>query len=504
MQNIETADCRSESWTFDDIVHALRFISVPTDIPIAGISIDSRDIAPGEAFIALKGEHANGHDYLQQAYDRGAILAIVEDADSPALNGKSYLRVPNTMGALSDLAQFARTRTPATVVCVSGSVGKTTIRTWIAELLSHAGVTVSTKKNFNGRIGLPLSLTALGQQTDFGVFEIGIDAPGTMQSLAMLCNPHVAVFTPLAPAHLEAFGSMDVLAQEKALLCSGLSPDGIAVVESETNNNFPVIAHFAKEYGAMDVVTVGFTDGARIRITHAEVVSLQGESKLASDTACVTLNAGEIKFEYTIPSIGRHAIVDSAIAFVSAICAAFDGMWADIISKHASDIRHVFLPYMSQLQLLEGRGKIYQLNLSEGRHISLVDDAYNANLSSMLAGLNALELSKGHRKIAVVGDMLELGNMAKLSHHQLFDALGNSHVDKVFCIGTLSAASFARLPALKQGGVAESIAGLKEFLLSALVDGDIVWVKGSHSTGLHNLVRTLINDGAENSRIAAA
>jgi UDP-N-acetylmuramoyl-tripeptide--D-alanyl-D-alanine ligase len=159
---------------------------------------------------------------------------------------------------------------------------------------------------------------------------------------------------------------------------------------------------------------------------------------------------------------------------------------------------------MNQLALLEGRGKTYQLCLGEGLHICVMDDAYNANLSSMLAGLNALELSRGHRKIAVVGDMLELGDITKQTHDQLFDALGDSHVDKIFCLGAFSAASFARLPTSKQGGVAESIADLKEQLLSALADGDLVWVKGSHSMGLHELVRALIDEDAENSRVAAA
>ncbi|MDR1907437.1 MAG: Mur ligase domain-containing protein, partial [Holosporales bacterium] len=163
----ESEEACDNAWTFDDVVSALRFIAVPTNIPITGFSIDSRTIIPGQAFIALKGERVDGHDFVSQAYERGAAMAIVQDPDLPSLSARSYLCVPNTKTALMDLAQYARARTCATVVGVSGSVGKTTVRTWIAELLSSAGDTVSTQRNFNGQIGLPLSMTQLGPQTNF-------------------------------------------------------------------------------------------------------------------------------------------------------------------------------------------------------------------------------------------------------------------------------------------------------------------------------------------------
>jgi UDP-N-acetylmuramoyl-tripeptide--D-alanyl-D-alanine ligase len=499
-----TEECvDSIGWTFDDIVHALRFFSVPTNIPVSGFSIDSRDVAPGEAFIALKGESFDGHDFLAQAYERGAVLAIVQH-DVPALDGRSYLRVKDTELALLDLAQYARAKTSATIVGVSGSVGKTTVRTWVAELLSTAGSTVSSKKNFNGKIGLPLSMTALTSQTNFGIFEIGIDSPGAMQPLATLCRPHVAIITPLAHAHMKNFNSMDLLAHEKALICSGLCLDGLLIVDLDSSNYFPGMTHLAKEYGAIDVVSVGDKPEASVRIVNVKTVPSDTRHKVpGSGMTHVTLESKGVSFEFSIAAVGRHAVLNSALAFTGAVGAAFEGTWTDIISEHASDIRNVFLPCMGRLQLLPGRGKIFQCDLSPSRKITIVDDSYNANLTSMLSGLESFELLLGSRKIAVIGDMLELGDFSEQSHIQLFDAISSSSVDKVFCIGDLCAAAFSRLPLAKQGCIVGSISELDHTLRDFLVDGDAVWIKASHTVGLHEIAQSFVQGDVLASREAA-
>jgi UDP-N-acetylmuramoyl-tripeptide--D-alanyl-D-alanine ligase len=492
----------SIGWTFDDIVHALRFFSVPTNIPVSGFSIDSRDIVPGEAFIALKGEHLDGHDFLAQAYERGAVLSIVERQELSALDGRSYLRVQDTGRALLDLAQYARGKTSATVVGISGSVGKTTVRTWVAELLSNAGITVSSKRNFNGKVGLPLSMTTLTPQTNFGVFEIGIDSPGSMQPLASLCRPHVAILTPLAHAHMENFHSMDLLAHEKALICSGLCPDGILIVDMDSSICFPGIAHLAKEYGAVDIVTVGHD--ADVKIVNVKTVPSDVQHKIpGSGITYVTLESRGITFEYSIAAVGRHAVQSSAFAFAGAVGAAFEGTWTDIISAHTNDIRNIFLPYMGKLQFLPGRGQISQCRLDVSRKIMLVDDAYNANLTSMLLGLESFDLLLARRKVAVIGDMLELGDFSEQQHSQLFDALSSSSVDKVFCIGALCSSVFSRLPAHKQGYSVGSIAELEHALREFLLDGDAVWIKASHSVGLHQISQSFLQLNAMNSREAA-
>ncbi|MDR0630986.1 MAG: UDP-N-acetylmuramoyl-tripeptide--D-alanyl-D-alanine ligase [Holosporales bacterium] len=496
-----TVSEKNVGWTFDDIVHALRFFSVPTNIPITGFSIDSRDLVPGEAFVALKGARFDGHDFLAEAYERGAVIAIVDRQDLPSLEGRSYLRVPDTGVALLDLAQYARGRTSATVVGISGSVGKTTVRTWIAELLSKVGLTVSSKKNFNGKVGLPLSMTALTPQSGFGVFEIGIDSPGAMQPLATLCRPHVALLTPIVQAHVENFNSMDLLAHEKALLCSGLCPDGIVIVDHASSNSFPGIAHLAKEYGAIDVVTVGSEADATVRIVETKVESNAHKGK--PPRTHVTLESNGVRFEYSIALVGRHAVLNSVFAFAGAVGAAFEGTWTDIVLKHASDIRDIFIPCMERLQFLAGRGQISQCRLDQSREIIIVDDAYNANLASMLSGLDSFESIAAPRKVAVVGDMLGLGAFSEQAHSQLFDAISASSVDSVFCTGTCCASAFSKLPSSKRGGVADSIPELERMLRASLLDGDAVWFKGSHSVGIHELVGSFLRDDQMKSREAA-
>ncbi|MDR1597907.1 MAG: UDP-N-acetylmuramoyl-tripeptide--D-alanyl-D-alanine ligase [Holosporales bacterium] len=472
----------TSAWTFDDIVCALRFISVPTNTPIAGFSIDSRTITPGQVFIALSGARVDGHDFVAQACERGAQLAIVERAKAfPELSSYSHIKVDSTHAALMDLAQYARARTAATIVGVSGSVGKTTVREWIAALLAHAGDTVSTRCNHNGKIGLPLSITQLAADTRFGVFEIGIDEPDSMQVLAALCNPHIAVMTPITCAHIENFKSLDSLAHEKAMLFSGLCSGGVVVVDQETYKLFPVIKHVAEEFGAIDVVTVG-NNNASVQIASAVVDGNQTH---------VVLRVCGVTFEYTIRAVGEHFVQDSAIALASAMCAAYDGTLQHIVGEHAQVITDVFLPVMSSLAPLPGRGQVRTLMLDGARQVQLVDDAYNANLASMLAGMRAFASMQAPRKIAVVGDMLALGKTTRDAHAQLFDALSESDFDKVYALGEFVQEPFEAMPKGKRGALASSLNELERLLLRDLRDGDAVWVKASHAIGLHELFARL-------------
>ncbi|GHS91159.1 UDP-N-acetylmuramoyl-tripeptide--D-alanyl-D-alanine ligase [Alphaproteobacteria bacterium] len=476
----EKKDVLCSGWSFDKIIDALRFIAAPTEIPITGFAIDSRDVKPGEVFVAFKGARVDGHDFLEQAYQKGAALALVEHMDLPALKGRSFLKVDHTGKALMELAQYARENTRATVVCVAGSVGKTTVRAWITHLLSAVGPTVSAQKNFNSQIGLPLSLTALQRDATFGVFEIGIDKSGVMQSLATLCNPHVAVLTSIDKAHYAGFSSLDSLAQEKAMLFSGLCPNGIAVVNQESCEKFPFIQHIAKEYGAVDVVTVGYKAGATVRIVEAKEDFEKG-------TTTVTLDFAGKRLEYPLHLLGDHWVLDSALALAAAVCASFEeNSLKDIVSKKEEDFRNIFLPQMPCLEALEGRGIIIPLCI-KGRHITLIDDTYNANLASMKAGLNALLKQKATRHIAVVGDMMELGAISEAEHAELFELLRQSNVAKVYAVGEHVKAPWESLPPEKKGAFADSVQSLGLKLEDDLQDGDAIWSKASRVVGLSGL-----------------
>lgn len=488
-----TADTSLDySWTFNDVIIALRFISIPVDTPIRGFSIDSRSIEKGQAFIALKGDHTDGHDYLEEAYQKGATLAIVERSDLNALKNRSHLVVKDTHAALLDLAQYARERTAATIVGISGSVGKTTVRDWIYQILSHCGSSVSSMKNFNNHIGLPLSITNLAPTTKFGIFEIGIDRKDSMQPLATLCNPHVAVLTSIGQAHIENFESADALAYEKGLLFSGLACDGVAVIDYESHLKFPILNHLAKEYGAVDIVTVGDSPDA-----NAYVVDAQYDWK--TNHTVVKANLDGHLIEYSIQALGRHMVQDSLLSLVAAICSLYKENFSTIMHSKWSDIADLLLSSMPSLTPLSGRGQICHLTLSNHHQITLIDDSYNANISSMLAGISVLqEYHQASRRIAIIGDMYALGDATEEHHAKLFQALNeNPNVDKVYAVGDLTHAGFHSLDSHKQGIWSHSVDDLLDCIEEELNNGDVVWIKGSNAVRLNKIVDKLKNSHIE-------
>lgn len=497
-------------WTFDDVVKALDLVSVPTQWPVSGFAIDSRDVRPGQVFIALKGARTDGHDHLQEAFDRGAVLSLVERSDLPLLESHNFLRVPDTKAALDALGRFARERTNATIVAVSGSVGKTTVRSWIAQLLSPFSDVVSTTQNFNGQIGLPLSLTALGAETSFGVFEIGIDRPGTMAPLSNLCRPHVAVLTSVAAAHIENFSSLNELALEKARVCKGLEPGGILVVDHATLRAFPVIGEIARQRGAQDIVSVGFDQDATVHITH--MVEHPGET-----STHVEVDLAGVPVRYDLNLRGKAAVLDSALALTATLCAAYEGRFSEIVEAQKGILPQAFLSRMLGLKLPQGRGATTIIRSADGRKITVVDDAYNANPASMEAGLERLLATPGQRHIAILGDMLALGDKAEVAHRILFKTLAKkgaaslqtknvkgtgeaeaitaerrpSRVDKVFVVGPECKKAYRFLDPRQKGGSAERPEELLPWLKEELRSGDVVWIKGSHDTGLHGFAETL-------------
>lgn len=482
-QSIEV-NYKKAPWSFEEVIRALRFVALPVDIPIKGFSIDSRSILPGEAFIALHGERFDGHDFVESAYEKGAVLTIVDRQDLACLEGKSYLMVNDTKEALLDLAQYARGRTSATVLAVSGSVGKTTTRTWCTQLLSICGPTVSSPHNFNNQIGLPLSLTQLGPDTKFGIFEIGIDVKDSMQPLATLCNPHVAILTPVRSAHIANFETSEALAFEKGQLFSGLACNGVAVIDHENYEVFPMLGHLAKEYGAAEIITIGFSDQATAYIQNIHMHG--GLMEVHSHIAGVPV-------QYTLPMFGKHFAYNSLAALVGAISASHDLPLAEIMQTKWEDMQHAFLEIVRTFRPLDGRGAVYALSLS-GKSITLIDDSYNANLDSMLAGMQSLSAqNSAQRRIAVVGDMLALGDQTKASHARLFQALQDDEaIDLVYAVGEFSKEPFSILSQEKRGTWAASVKDLIPQLLQDLQDGDVLWVKASHAIGLSEIRDALL------------
>ena len=472
-------------WTFNDVVSALQFFSDPIDLPITGFSIDSRTTKPGDCFIAIRGKNNNGHDYIEEAFNNGAYLCVVDDPELPSLKNRSYLVVEDTKKALMDISQYIRCNTLATIVGVSGSVGKTTVRSWIANILEDFGATVQSQKNYNGEIGLPLSMTSLKKDSKFGVLEIGIDKKNSMQNLSMLCRPHVAVITPITYSHFEFFDSIEEIADEKAMLFSGLCSGGVAIIDKVSSDRFPVLQHLAKEYGASDVITVGFDK------TSTAYIESHSYNKKDNTTVVNAVISG-VLITYSIPVFGDHMIINSLMSLVSAVCSLFDDSLEVIMKEKWSSISDLIVNKMSKLEQLTGRGELLDISLSDGRNFVLIDDSYNANPLSLMSGLESFSNYKGYNnKVAIIGSMLELGSVSKDSHKEVFNFINRSDINKVYAIGELTKEGFDSLDNNKKIKWSENISNIVDEIIDSINDNDIIFVKGSNSIGLSKLVESM-------------
>ncbi|MDR3285740.1 MAG: UDP-N-acetylmuramoyl-tripeptide--D-alanyl-D-alanine ligase [Holosporales bacterium] len=494
-KSLEDEICASSRfWTVNDIVSALNFFSIPYDAQISGFSIDSRTIQKGECFVAIKGENFDGHDFIEESFKKGASLCIVENSDLPFLKKYNHLVVDDTQKALSDLALYTRNNTEATIIGISGSVGKTTVRTWVSEILSLVGETVSSKKNYNGRIGLPLSMLSLKKDSQFGVFEIGIDRQGTMQHFAKICQPNVAVITAIAPSHIEFFNSIDSLAAEKADLLSGLCSGGAAVINHEIFKKFPIFQQKIKEWYSengvnnyLDIPTVGVTSEATAYIVSANSDFQKGQTKIYAKLAGVDVC-------YTIHAIGNSKILNSLIALVTAITSLYNENFGVIMREKWNNISDSLLKGMENLRVLPGRGRLFNVCIKNCQEVTIIDDSYNANPTSMKAGIEDLcSYISAKRRIAVIGGMLELGNISEKEHFYIFNLLNNTKVDKVYAVGDLTKSGFETLSSSKKGAWTKSPDEMSKILKDEIKSKDIILIKGSFSMKLWKIVKKFEN-----------
>lgn len=467
----------SSGWTFNDVVSALHYVACPVSLNLSGFSMDSRTLQPGQCFLPMKGEHFDGHDYIEEAFQKGASMCLSERSDIPALQGHSYLVVDDVLRALNDLAVYARSKSMATIIAVSGSVGKTTTRTWISRLLSSFGSVCSTLHNYNGRIGLPFSLLQLKQQGDirYGVFEVGIDQKGSMEALAQLCRPHVVVMQDLAMCHTEFFQSMDELAAEKAKLIDGLESNGILVIHEKTLTTYPIFPKKIEKKGDCQIVTVGTSPFSTAFVQKSEPNFSNGQTEVKASVAGIPIS-------YTIPCIGDHFVIDSLMALVAVIAALSDKDFHSIMHEDWNAI----YPELDMMKLSPVTGRGGTLKLKDG--ITIIDSSYNANPASMQAELNSFcHAPCLGRRIAVVGDMLELGDQTQAEHQKIFEFL-HKHVDKVFAIGSLCKQGFDVLDDEQKGVWSCNVDDIIDPLLKFLGPNDKVFVKASHAINLDAVI----------------
>jgi UDP-N-acetylmuramoyl-tripeptide--D-alanyl-D-alanine ligase len=436
---------------------------------VTGISIDTRTLEAGDLFVALK-DQRDGHDFVPAAFKSGATAALVSEAYQRAAGDGTLYRVPDALKGLEALGRFARARlqSEARIIAVTGSAGKTGTKEMLRACLAWLGTAHASEKSYNNHWGVPLTLARMPQDTLYGVFEIGMNHAGEIRPLTMMVRPHAAIITTVEAAHLEHFPSVEAIADAKAEIFEGLVPCGAAIIKYDNPYAARLKAEAAK-YGAK-AVTFGFDAGADIC----------GENlRLAGDGTDMLVRFGDRRVPVHLAIPGWH-IAENALAVAAAL--AMTG--ADLDRSLAA---------LAGLQPPSGRGTRSMLNVGGGE-VLLIDESYNANPASMraaLATLGSVPRQKFARRIAVLGDMLELGAEAAALHAGLKHAVDEADIDLIFACGPHMKTLYDALPAAKKGSYASTASSLEATLASSLRHGDVVMVKASNGTRLGPIVAAL-------------
>jgi UDP-N-acetylmuramoyl-tripeptide--D-alanyl-D-alanine ligase len=446
-------------WTAEEVLAATggRFSTSPT-ARLDGVSIDSRSIAPGEIFVAIKGENRDGHEFVEAALKAGAGLAIVSRPTQAMEKAGPLLIVDDPLRALERLGKAARARSSAKIIGVTGSVGKTSTKEMLKLALSASGLTHASSASFNNQWGVPLSLARLRRECAFGVFEIGMNHAGEITPLTRLVRPHIAIVTAIAASHLGYFNSLEDIADAKAEIFLGVEPGGRAVINRDTPF-FARLADAARAAGVAHIVGFG---------CHAKADTRLERFVLHDACSCITAQVFGEQVIYKLGVPGEHMALNSL-----AVLATVKLAGADLARGSLA---------LAAAKAAKGRGVRTTLRARGGGRILLIDESYNANPESVRAALNLLaaaKIEKGGRRIAVLGDMLELGDKAPALHAELAEAVDAAHVDTLYAAGPLMANLWAKLPASRRGAHAETSAEIRDALLADLRAGDAVMIKGS-------------------------
>ncbi len=457
----------SEIWKAAEVAQAVGGeLAVDAGTPVTGVSIDSRSLKPAELFVAIKGDRLDGHYYVEPALGAGASLAIVENGFTG--DDKRLIRVPDPLRAMEVLGSAARARFGGRTIAVTGSVGKTGTKEALRLALSPSGTVHASQKSYNNHWGVPLTLSNLPKDAAFGVFEIGMNHPGEITPLTEMVRPDIAIVTTVEPVHLGFFSSVEEIAEAKAEIFRGLAEGGVAVLNRD-NPHYALLTARAKAVGAR-IVSFGDADDADVRL-----VSLA----LHTDHSEVGADLAGTAIRYRVGAPGRHLIMNSLAVLAAAHLAGAD------VAKAAAA--------MAEMRAPQGRGAQIVLGAGEGR-ITLVDESYNANPASMRAAIAVLGQSaqgRGVRTVAVLGDMLELGDMSDTLHQDLSKPIDEAAIDVVLACGKHMRALWESLPRSRRGAYAETAEALKPALLETVRGGDVVMIKGSLGSRMGPLVEAV-------------
>ncbi|WP_410219303.1 UDP-N-acetylmuramoyl-tripeptide--D-alanyl-D-alanine ligase [Paracoccus sp. (in: a-proteobacteria)] len=428
------------------------------DWAATGVSIDTRTIAPGDLFVALQAAR-DGHEFVAQALNKGAAAALVSRIPDGLPGDAPLLIVPDVLGALEDLGRAGRSRTQARVIAITGSVGKTSTKDMARAALAGQGLIHAAEASYNNHWGVPLTLARMPADTAFAIIEIGMNHPGEIAPLSRMARPHVAMITTVAAAHLEAFGAIEGIAEEKGAVFEGLQPIGTAILPEDLTVT-QILRDCADRAGA---VVVGFGEHGMARPVRIQTTgdALTCRARIMGET-----------LDFTLATTGRHFVMNAV-----GVLAALSAGGADPAQAAAR---------LSDWQPPKGRGAVEDLG-----NIRLIDDAYNANPTSVGAGLATLVGLDGARRVAILGDMLELGVDEVSLHRALADDPAMAQVDLVHAAGPLMRHLHEALPEARRGLWTENAAELAQRVGDLVSAGDVVLVKGSKSSRISMVVEAL-------------
>jgi UDP-N-acetylmuramoyl-tripeptide--D-alanyl-D-alanine ligase len=440
----------SALWTSDEAV-AATLGEASRAFSATGMSIDTRTLKPGDIFVALKGEARDGHDFVDAAFKAKASAALV--SRKPEGADGAFLKVAHVQRGLEDLARASRARSHAKVIAVTGSAGKTTTKEMLRLAFGALGKTHASASSYNNHWGVPLSLASMPRETEYGVFEVGMNHFGELRNLVSFVRPHVALVTTIAPAHLEFFGNCEAIADAKSEIFEGVLPGGAALIPADSEYTARLQTR-ARQTGVTRILTFG-AKGVDAKLTGFHDVDdgmkVEGE-----------VLGRRVAFKIGAP--GAH-IAGNAIGALLSV-AALDG---DVLNAAAA---------LSSFSALKGRGARFTIK-ADGGTADVIDESYNANPASMRAALALLGSAKAKRRIAVLGDMLEMGPDGAAHHAALAADIDAARVDRVYANGAQMKALWDALPSLRRVAYGAASSDIAAQVAGDVRDGDVILVKGS-------------------------
>jgi UDP-N-acetylmuramoyl-tripeptide--D-alanyl-D-alanine ligase len=459
-------------WSGEQLVAALG-ARTQGDIPaiVSGASIDTRTLEPGDAFFAITGEARNGHDFVGDALAKGAALAVVDQAHAGAFAGAGPLAiVSDVLRAMERAGAARRAELKHGVVAVTGSVGKTGTKEALRLVLSRQGRTHAPVASYNNHWGVPLTLCRTPSSVAYAIYEIGMNSPGEILPLAKLVRPQVAIITTIQPVHLAAFASLEGIAEEKAAVFRELEPGGTAIINADIPQA-GLLRKLAEAGPAGRIISFGESADADVRLISCA---------LKPDISTVDAVVMGQPVTYRLGNPGKHIVLNSL-----GVLAVVQALGADLALAALA---------LGDLKPPAGRGARQTLQ-APGGSFTLVDESYNGNPASMRAAienLGRLPVSGRGRRIAVLGDMLELGPSGPELHKGLGEAVLDNGIDRVFACGPLMRGLYDSLPSMVRGAYAAQASGLEPLVLDAIRAGDVVTVKGSLGSRMGPIVKAIM------------